>query len=62
MSAVDVRYKSHEKVVELVKACKEEMVLYVTTPEPKSGARLDEEDENAESAATPIVDPLEQST
>ena len=34
VNSTDVRYKSHDEVVEMVKACKEEVTLEVTTPAP----------------------------
>ena len=32
VNSVDVRYKSHDEVVSMVKACKEEVTLEVATP------------------------------
>ena len=32
INGVDVRYKSHDEVVAMVKECKEEVTLEVTTP------------------------------
>lgn len=38
INGIDVRYKSHDDVVAMVKECKEEVTLEVTTPEPASAS------------------------
>ena len=55
VNGVDVKYKTNGEVVVMVKACKDEVTLHVTTPELSSSERVETETAGS-SAAVPIAD------
>ena len=41
INSEDVKYKSHDEVVAMVKACKDEVTLLVTTPDADTAAETE---------------------